>query len=54
MWRIELEICDGTTQTFTAQNKYEAKMKYDHFINKAEVTDVSVFDGEDFIDPVEL
>ena len=54
MWRIELEICDGTTQILIAKNKYEAKMKYDHFINKVEVVDVAVFDGDDFIDPVEL
>lgn len=54
MWTIELQIIDGTTQTFTAQNKFEAKMKYDHFIHKGEVSDVYVFDDGVYIDPIEL
>ena len=55
MWTIELQIIDGTTQTFKAHDKYEAKMKYDHFIQKGEVEDVYVFDEDgEYIDPIEL
>ena len=54
MWKLELQMVDGTTQTFTASNKFEAKMKYDHFIQKGEVEDVYVFEDDDYIDPVEL
>ena len=54
MWTIELSIIDGTTKTLKAHDKFEAKMKYDHFINKPDITDVAVFEDGDYIDPCEL
>lgn len=54
MWRVEITYTDGTVKTVTARDKFDAGMKRDHYIHKCDVERADVFDGDDYIDPVEL
>ena len=54
MWRVEITYTDGTVKTVKARDKFDAGMKRDSYIHKCDVERADVFDGDDYIDPVEL
>ena len=54
MWIVEIEYTDRKRKEVKASNKFDAKMKYDTYINKPDVVDVAVFEDGDYIDPIEL
>lgn len=52
MWKVVIEIVDGTEKEFKAYDKLEAESKKEYFLNKADVVDVAVFDDNG--NPVEM
>lgn len=54
MWKVEVVYDGGRVETIKVKNKIQAAMTRDSYLHHPDVVDVYVFDGDDYIDPVEL
>lgn len=54
MWKIVVTYDDGTVKEVKARNKIDAAIKRQNLLRTAGVIYADVFDGNDYIDPVEL
>ena len=54
MWKIVVTYDDGTVKEVKAKNKIDAAMMRQSLLRTAGVIYADVFDGNDYIDPVEL
>lgn len=53
-WRLEVTYNDGSKKTIPCSNKFDAGMKRDTYRHKPDVKYADAFEGDDYIDPIEL